>query len=219
MTHAVGRPQITSRYAGQTVLGIGAHPDDLELGVGGTLARLSRAGARVVMAVVSIPNELELRTREARRGAEILGGEIRLLTPDRCSRVEDLKNHELVAMIDRLVEELKPGAVFTHCLPNFHVDHKLVYEACLACQRRAYFDLYCYSPTACSAVNIPFHPHAYVDITDTVEAKMAAIQAHASQFERRGIPTDGYRDTVGRYGQLAGVPYAEGLEIVRLRFN
>ncbi|HEV2430265.1 MAG TPA: hypothetical protein VGT43_01980, partial [Burkholderiales bacterium] len=47
---------LASRYGGRTVLAIGAHPDDLELAVGGTLARLARHAARVVMAVVSIPS-------------------------------------------------------------------------------------------------------------------------------------------------------------------
>src|SRR6185295_9375083 len=80
---------ILSQYSGQTVLAVGAHPDDLELGVGGTLARLSATGARVVMAVLSIPNNLAARRIEARRAAATLGCEVRLLTPDRCTRVED----------------------------------------------------------------------------------------------------------------------------------
>ena len=60
---------LASRYAGQTVVAIGAHPDDLEIGIGGTLARLQRVGARVIMVVASIPKDFEIRLAEARRGA------------------------------------------------------------------------------------------------------------------------------------------------------
>ncbi|HEX3061807.1 MAG TPA: PIG-L family deacetylase, partial [Usitatibacter sp.] len=62
------RPQsqsLASRYAGRTVLAIGAHPDDLEIGIGGTLARLRGQGARVVMVVASIPRDFEVRREEA----------------------------------------------------------------------------------------------------------------------------------------------------------
>lgn len=208
-----------SRYAGTTVLGVGAHPDDLELGVGGTLAQLSRAGARVVMAVVSVPNNLKSRALEARRAADILGCELRLLTPDRCSRVEDLKTHELVSMIDGLVRELQPSALFAHCVANLHKDHRLVHEACLASQRLSYFDLFCYQPTSTTAVNVAFHPHAFIDISDTIEAKMDAIRAHSSQFEQRGFKIDHYREASGHAGRIAGVGYAEGVEIVRMRLN
>ena len=61
----LGGRSFTARYAGSTVLAIGAHPDDLELGLGGTLARLARGGARVVMAVVSIPADYATRRGEA----------------------------------------------------------------------------------------------------------------------------------------------------------
>ena len=55
---AAERPSaLASRYAGKTVLAIGAHPDDLEIGIGGTLARLHGAGAKVIMAIVSVPSE------------------------------------------------------------------------------------------------------------------------------------------------------------------
>ncbi|MBI3299885.1 MAG: PIG-L family deacetylase [Elusimicrobia bacterium] len=213
------RADVLSKYAGETVLAVGAHPDDLELAVGGTLARLSRSGARVVMAVLSIPNNLQVRRAEARKAAETLGCEVRLLTAGRCCRVEDLKNHELVGMIDGLVKELRPAAMFSHCLANLHLDHKLAYDACMASQRLGYFDLFCYSPTSCHQVHIPFQPQIYIDISTTIEAKMKAIRHHASQFEKRGLKTDHYRAASGQVGGIVGVDYAEGLEVVRMRLN
>ena len=213
------KTDILSHYAGKTVLAVGAHPDDLELGVGGTLARLSRAGARVVMAVVSIPNNLKARQNEARKAAEILGCEVRFLNAKRCCRVEDLKNHALVGMIDGLVKELAPAAMFSHCLTNLHKDHRLAYEACMSSQRLRYFDIFCYSPTSTYAINLAFHPHAYIDISDTIDAKMAAIRTHSSQFASRGVKTDYYREASGMTGGVIGVKYAEGLEVVRMRLN
>lgn len=219
-----GRPRVQrfdmlSNYAGQAVLAVGAHPDDLELGMGGTLARLSRAGARVVMVVVSIPSSLRSRRKEALQAAGILGCELRLLTPNRCSRVEDLKTHQLVGMIDGLVKELRPAAMFTHCLANLHMDHKLAYEACMASQRLRYFDIFCYSPTSCHAVNIAFYPHAYIDISDTIEEKMRAIRVHSSQFDLRGLNTQRYREIDKNTGRIVGVDYAEGVEIIRMKVN
>ncbi|MBI3547513.1 MAG: PIG-L family deacetylase [Elusimicrobia bacterium] len=214
-----GRPHILSKYVGQTVLAIGAHPDDLELGIGGTLAKLTRAGANVTMAVVSIPNHLRSRREEAKKAAKILGCDIRLLTPNKCSRVEDMKTHELVGLMDELVREFKPAAMFTHCLANLHLDHKLVYDACMSSQRLRYFDLYCYSPTSCHSVNVAFHPQAFVDISDTFQIKMDAIRTHSSQFAARGLGTEHYKDAVTLYGRYIGVDYAEGLEIMRLRLT
>lgn len=214
-----GRVDLLTKYAGATILAVGAHPDDLELGCGGTLARLSRAGARVVMVVASIPSSLRSRRAEAIKAAEILGCEVRFLTPNRCSRVEDLKTHQLVGMIDALVRELQPAAMFSHCLANLHLDHKLVNEACMASQRLRYFDIFCYSPTSCHAVNIAFYPHAYIDISDTIEVKMRAIRVHSSQFDSRGLNTERYREADGRMGRIVGVDYAEGVEVVRMKVN
>ena len=216
---AAPRADLLSKYAGATVMAVGAHPDDLELGIGGTLARLSRAGARVVMVVVSIPSNLRSRRSEAVRAAKILGCEVRFLTPNRCSRVEDLKTHQLVGMIDALVKELEPAAMFTHCLANLHLDHKLAYDACMASQRLRYFDLFCYCPTSCHNVSIAFNPHAYIDISDTIEEKMRAINVHSSQFDARGLKTERYREASSISGRVVGVGYAEGVEIVRMKVN
>ena len=207
---------LASRYGGRTVLAIGAHPDDLELAIGGTLARLARESARVVMAVVSIPADFATRRAEAQRAAEILGCELRILVDDDCCRVDDIKNHQLVGMLDALVRSVKPAAVFTHSASEFHRDHVVVHNACLSTQRLERFDFFQFSPTMTRAVPVPFHPRAYVDVTGTIDAKMEAIAAHASQFATRGLDAEMFRDIARLNGRMVGVKYAEGLDVGRM---
>ena len=203
-------------YAGRTVLAVGAHADDIELAVGGTMARLRRAGARVVMLVVSLPGDAKRRRREAEQAAAILGCELRVLVEDGGRRIEDLKSYELVAMIDREVRELEPAAMLTHGPSEFHRDHVLVHEACVSSQRLRYFDFFTYQPNFCRPVPIAFHPRAYVDISDTIDTKMRAIEAHESQFKCRGLDTALYRDIARMNGRMIGVQYAEGLDVGRM---
>jgi LmbE family N-acetylglucosaminyl deacetylase len=208
--------KIAERYAGKTVLAVGAHADDVELAVGGTMARLRRGGARVVMVVISLPGDYKTRLREAQHAADILGCELRVLMADGTKRIEDLKSYELVAMIDREVKELAPAAMLTHGPSEFHRDHVLVHEACVSSQRLRYFDFFTYHPNFCRPVPVAFHPRAYVDITETIETKMRAIEAHQSQFKCRGLGIDIYRDIARLNGRMVGVQYAEGLDVGRL---
>jgi LmbE family N-acetylglucosaminyl deacetylase len=140
---------LASRYAGKTVVAIGAHPDDLEIGIGGTLAKLRRDGAKVVMVVASIPKDFDVRLEEAKRGAEILGCELRLLMDKGPQRIEDVKTCDLVGMLDGVIREYKPAAVLTHSNADFHNDHLIIYNACMPTQRLAPFDFYSYHPTNC----------------------------------------------------------------------
>ena len=205
-----------SRYAGRTVVAIGAHPDDLEIGIGGTLAKLQKNGAHVVMVVASIPKDFEVRMEEAKRGAEILGCELKFLVPDAACRIEDLKTCDLVGMLDAVIRDYEPAAVLTHSNADFHNDHLLIYNACLPTQRLRYFDFFSYHPTNCRPVPVAFHPRAYVDVSDTIDAKMHAITAHASQFGGRGLDTEMYREFAHVQGRMIGVPYAEGLDVNRM---
>ena len=210
---------IRCRYTGETVLAFGAHPDDVELGMGGTAAKLARAGARVIVVVASVPNDYDRRLAEAKRAARILGADFRILFGQRCSRIEDFKNYELVERVDSLVHEFKPAAVFSHGPGDFHRDHKLMFEACLAAQRLAFMDFYSYYPTSTRPVQVNFNPQVFVDVSDTIELKLEAVSAHPSQFSQRGLRVDFLKDIARAYGKLAGVDYAEGLELVRLQMK
>ena len=210
---------LLAKYKGKKVLVIGAHPDDIELGAGGTVARLSAEGAEVVMVVVCTPNNLASRNAEARKAAAILGAKIEFLFPEKEMRVEDVKTYQLIDSIDRLVRAHDPSVVITHAASNFHHDHVLVYKACVAAQRLHFFDMLCFYPTSCHPVSTPFHPQAYIDITRTIEQKMAAINQHVTQFGCRGLTTDHYVSVAREYGRLAGVEFAEGLEVSRLNLG
>src|SRR5687768_5027114 len=94
---------LPSRYKGQTVLAVGAHPDDIEIGIGGTVARLKDIGARVVMLVGCIPTEYEKRVVEAEKSAKILGAELRFMFNHGCARVEDAKTYNIVKILDDLM--------------------------------------------------------------------------------------------------------------------
>ena len=207
---------LASRYAGRTVVAIGAHPDDLEIGIGGTLAKLQKSGAHVVMVVASIPKDFEVRMDEAKRGAEILGCELKFLMGDGPMRLEDVKTCDLVGLLDGVVKEYQPAAMLTHSSADFHNDHLIVHNACLPTQRLAHFDFFSYHPTNCRPVPISFHPRAYFDITDTIDAKLHSITAHASQFGGRGLDTEMYREFAHLQGRMIGVPYAEGLDVGRM---
>lgn len=214
-----GAAGLIGKYRGGRALVVGAHPDDIELGAGGTVARLAADGVEVRMVVVCTPNNLAARNAEARKAAEILGAKIEFLFDSAERRVEDVKTYELIDRIDRLVRAYDPAVVITHAGSNFHLDHVLVYKACVAAQRLHFFDMLCFYPTSCHPVSTPFHPQAYVDISGTIDRKMAAINQHVTQFGCRGLTTDHYVAVAREYGRLAGVEYAEGLEVSRLNLG
>lgn len=208
---------IIDNYAGKTVLGIGAHPDDLEIGMGGTIARLAQANAHVVMIAVAIPDMLPERLEEARRAAAILGASFELLEPERCVRVEDLPMYDIVGRIDRLVRRYEPDAIFSHSSHEIHFDHVLTHRAVLSSLRVRPMDFYLFGPSTCKPSLHSFQPRIWVDVTTTIEHKIAAIAAHESQFSRRGICVSLFRDQARSQGLPVKLEFAEALDLYCLR--
>lgn len=204
-----------SNSSGARVLGLGAHPDDLEVGAGGLLSRLVRQGAEVKMVVCSVPTLLEERVQEARKGAEVIGAELVLLNPERACRVEDIPMHDLVRRLDQIIAEFSPTLVVTHSGKDLHWDHGLVNRATVSALRRTPCDLFAYvcSPEMNSLARMI--GECFVDISTTLDTKIAAIEAHASQVPK--ICVQSARDLARAIGRLSGLPYAEAYEVMRLR--
>jgi N-acetylglucosamine malate deacetylase 1 len=197
------------------VLAFGAHPDDLEVGAGGLLARLSQEGAEVTMVVVSIPNNTELRKREAMAGADIIDADLFVLYEDRPCRVEDIPMHELVRRMDSIVGDVRPDLVITHSSGDLHWDHGLVNRATVSALRRTPCDLLAFLSSPEMNAQSRAIGQCFADITKTMDTKLAAMSAHSSQVAKLGLESS--RDLARAMGRISGYDYAEVYEALRVR--
>jgi LmbE family N-acetylglucosaminyl deacetylase len=207
--------RIFDQEKGGRVLAFGAHPDDLEVGAGGLLARLVDEGARVTMAVVSVPNRADERTVEARAGARLLGAELFIVYEEKQCRVEDIPMHELVRRFDQLVGDTRPDLVITHSSHDLHWDHGLVNRATVSALRRTPCDLLAYLSSPEMNAQSRSLGQCFADISTTMERKLEAISAHRSQLGN--LDLDSSRDLARALGRLSGYAYAESYEALRVR--
>ena len=195
--------------AGLSVLAISAHPDDVELGCGGTLAKLTRAGARVRAVILSQGRRGGLsaadRAEETRSALETLGiADIAVHDfPD--TRLSEHLN-ELIEVLDKHVEETRPHRAYTMFQHDRHQDHRAVYEAsAIAC--RSVPQLFGYE-TPSSYPN--FLPTLFEPIADDLETKVRALKSHASQGSRLYMQEEKIRSAANFRGAQVDLGPSEG---------
>jgi LmbE family N-acetylglucosaminyl deacetylase len=200
---------------GGRVLAFGAHPDDLEVGAGGLLARLSAEGAEVMMAVVAIPNQTELRRAEAHAGARVIDADLRIVFDERPCRVEDLPMHELVHRFDQIIADMRPDLVITHSAHDLHWDHGLVHRATVSALRRTPCDLLAYLSSPQMNAQARGIGECFADVTSSIDVKLDAIRCHVSQNAKLDVESS--RDLARAMGRISGYGYAETYEVLRVR--
>jgi bacillithiol biosynthesis deacetylase BshB1 len=179
------------------ILAIAAHRDDVELTCGGTLAKAARAGHRVgvldlTQGETGTRGSAELRAAEAEKAARTLGVAVRINAglPDAHLANDEPSRERLV----QLVRELRPRAVILPFPVGRHPDHRLASELGRDACYLAGLAKYAPSPGvepyrpfkllyALAYREDPVKPSFVVDISDSFEAKMAAIRCYASQFD------------------------------------
>ena len=200
---------------GGRVLAFGAHPDDVEVGAGGLLARLSAEGADVTIAVVSIPNDAGRRKEEARAAAKVIDAELFVIYEDRECRVEDIPMHELVRRFDGVVGDVRPDLVITHSAHDLHWDHGLVNRATVSALRRTPCDLLAFLSSPEMNAQARAIGNCFADISGYVEKKLEAIACHGSQLPKLDLESS--RDMARAMGRISGYEYAEAFEVLRVR--
>ncbi|GAB3544980.1 LmbE family N-acetylglucosaminyl deacetylase [Actinopolyspora lacussalsi] len=193
------------------MLVVGAHPDDAEIGAGGTIHRRVQAGWEVTVLTMShgaVGGDPDERVAEAHEAVNSLGATLML---------EDLPdggildNGETVRRIERVVRRVRPDVVLVHSENDTHQDHRAVYRATVSAARGVE-RFACYqSPSA----TVDFAPNRFAGLRETdLEAKLTSIHTHGSQARTRAYPRDDLLRATARYwSRFTREYYAEPLEL------
>jgi len=207
-----GRARRESAAQKQYVLAIGAHPDDVEIGVGGILAAHRAAGDEITILTLSRGargGDADDRQHESLASAELLGARLFL---------KDLVDTEItgggptVRLIEEVVREVVPTVVYTHTNHDRHQDHRAAHEATVVATRTI-DTVACYqSPSA----TVDFRPTRFVSIDGFVDRKLEVLACFRSQTEHRAYLAPDFVTATARYwSRFGGGDNVEPLEIVR----
>jgi len=213
------------------VLAVGAHPDDLEILCGGTLAKYAAQGDQVTMAVATngevgsatLPKEeiAAIRKEEAAAAAALIGADfIWMNFPDEFL----FKTEQSRLTFINVIRRARPDVILTHAPTDYHPDHRLTgemvwdvrvmipvpnikteYPPCSVIPEVFFMD---------TVAGISSQPQQYVDISSTFDTKKKMLAAHKSQAswlqDQYQMSYIEFMECVARFrGLQCGVRYAE----------
>lgn len=202
------------------ILVVAAHPDDELLGCAGTIARHAASGDRVHILIVAEgataraeggQEQVQALQQAARKAADILGAEPPRFAGMPDNRLDSRPILDVTQAVEAVVEEVKPSVVYTHHGGDLNRDHRILHEAVVtACRplpgrsikKLLTFETLSSTEWASDAVGSPFRPRHFVDISETLEDKLLALDCY--QAEMRAFPHPRSREAVAALAALRG---------------
>lgn len=212
------------------ILAFGAHADDVEIGMGATIAKYAAQGRKIIICDLTESNlssngTVQRRKQEAEKAGEVLGiaERITLQIPDRGLYLEE----NAIKKVVEVIRTYKPKIVFSPYWEDRHPDHgnctRIVKEAVFS----AGIKNYRVGNTSAHKVQNQYYymingfhkPDFVIDISNYMEQKQASLNCYQSQFVKGENSvetplTNGYIDTIEAreklFGKEVGVVYAEG---------
>ncbi len=202
-----------------TILAVGAHPDDIEFGCGGTLIKYTEKGHKLFLLVMTgggMGAPMATRTQEQMDAKAILGAEEVIW-----GMYEDTQlivDQEIISKIENVISEVKPDFIFCHFPDDTHQDHRHLSQATITAARYIRNVLFYEGPTTQN-----FDPHVFVDISNTLGKKIDALEAHRSQITKTNIEGLSIIEIAHSSANFRGiqgrVKYAEAFQSLRLFIN
>ncbi len=223
------------------ILVVAAHPDDEVLGCGGTIARArdAHADVRVIFLAEGVTSRYafeeinspgvvaasQQRNTDAITALAILGVPEReiFLSQRPCCRLDQVPLLDLTKQIEQHLRDFRPDTVFTHAAHDPNIDHKIAFNALLPAVRPLRAD----DPTTICSFEIlsstewnptaPFLANYFVDITASMDRKIAALAAYGAEMRIAPHPRseDVIRSLAQFRGAQSGRRYAEGFSLIR----
>lgn len=211
---------------------IAPHPDDETLGCGGTIARFAASGTEVSVLVVAghlppLYDEAAFETthREALAAFKIMGVAQSAFLRIPATMVRDVPVAELNGKINGFIREIGPDMVLLP-FPDRHIDHRVIFDACIVACRPVHAAapkaVLAYETLSETHWNVPgiepvFAPEFFVDTTDYMAKKNAALACYASQINHAPSRSVEACTALAKFrGSQNGCGYAEAFKVVRI---
>ena len=198
------------------ILAIGAHPDDIEFGCGGTLIKFSKRDHNVFLMIMTEGDQGA--SGEVRRQEQLSSNEIMGVKEIFWGGYEDthlMVDKEVISKIETVISKVKPDFIFCSFLNDTHQDHRHLAEVTTSATRYVRNVLFYEGPTSQN-----FNPQVFVDISETLDRKIEALKAHQSQVTKTNIEDmtiiELARSTATFRGIQGRVKYAEAFQSLRL---
>jgi CheY-like chemotaxis protein/LmbE family N-acetylglucosaminyl deacetylase len=196
----------------QSVLAIGAHPGDVEIGAAGALLAHQAAGVEVTILTMSAPAGNGAGAGAGPPAPQPAGAFGTRLALDDLVSPDSAGANPTAAALDRVVADTQPTVLYTHSLHDDDPDHRIAHLAAMAAARRI-GRVYCFqSPSA----TIDFRPTHFVPIDDQLGGKLRAVGAFTGQDEVRAfLEPDQVTSTALYWARYCQARHAEAFEVLR----
>ena len=194
------------------ILAIGSHPDDLEIGAGGSLTLHKSKGHLIHFLTLShgeYSGDPDKRTHESMLAAEKLQVNLFLRSlEDACFS----DNYKTIRVIEEVVDQIQPTHVYTHSQHDTHQDHRYTHLASIAACRNIP-NVFCYQSPS---FTVDFKPALFTEISSHIDMKLDLIACYASQSDVKPYLQKNFIYSLARYwGRYCSYGLAEAFEIIR----
>ncbi len=184
------------------ILIVAAHPDDEVLGCFGTVARLIKEGYEAYTLILgegktsraenrmegSLNDEIAVLRKEIQKANEVIG--IKEVFTDNFpdNRFDSVDLLDIVKVIERVKNKVKPNIIFTHYEKDLNIDHQITFKAVITATRpivdEYVKEIYSFEVLSSTEWSYPlsFSPDIFFDISDTLNLKIEAMKQYKSEL-------------------------------------
>ena len=220
------------------VLVVVAHPDDEDLGAGGTMLKHSKNNDFVKVIYLatgissrdklnkknSIKKEINSLRLDAKKSCKILNVAKTEFYDLPDNKMDSIPLLDIVKIIENEIKKEKPDRIYTHHYGDLNIDHRLTYNACLTACRpisKKIPELICFEVASSTEWNYPysFNPNYFINIDKYIDKKIQAMKMYKNEIREFPHPrsAENLEKISARWGSVSGTKHAEAFEIIRKR--
>ena len=216
-----------------------AHPDDEILGVGGTLVKHMQNEDEIYCLILgegmtsrqekrenTKKEKLEELHNDTLKATKLIGFEEVYFSNFPDNRFDSVDLLDIIKEIEKYIDKINPDIIYTHHDGDLNIDHQKTSEAVItACRPVGDYnvkEIYAFETPSSTEWNFSygdnsFNPNVFVDITETIDKKLKAMECYQSEIRDYPHPRSikALKTIAARWGTVVGKEYVEAFELIR----